>query len=64
MLYYLFSKKYEKPDYSIFKKFNQKSIFEKQSEEYIKKENKLIVLSGIPLFIIDYFGENLYKKLK
>lgn len=49
------------PSYNNYKdKINQSSIFENQFKKFIEKNQLIAVLGGIPFFIIDYFGENLY----
>lgn len=53
---------HEKPEYLIFQSFNQKMIFENQLSKFIPQK-RIAVLSGIPLFIVDYFGEKLYETL-
>ncbi|WP_324270434.1 hypothetical protein VKN79_00190 [Fusobacterium polymorphum] len=35
---------------------NQKSIFNKQLDKYILKEEKVLVLSAFPFFLLEYFG--------
>lgn len=52
----------EKPEYNEFMDINQQVIFESQLEKFIPYQ-KIAVLSGIPLFIVDYFGEKLYENL-
>ena len=39
---------------------NQKSIFNKQLDKYISKEEKVLVLSAFPFFLIEYFGEEFF----
>ena len=39
---------------------NQESIFNKQLDKYISKEEKLLVLSAFPFFLIEYFGEEFF----
>ena len=39
---------------------NQESIFNKQLDKYISKEEKVLVLSAFPFFLIDYFGEEFF----
>jgi len=53
---------HEKPEYLVFQGFNQKIIFENQLSKFIPHQ-RIAVLSGIPLFIVDYFGEKLYETL-
>ena len=53
---------HKKPEYAEFIKINQKVIFENQLEKFIPHQ-RIAVLSGIPLFVVDYFGEKLYKTL-
>jgi hypothetical protein len=52
----------EKPEYNLFLDINQQIIFENQLEKFIPYQ-KIAVLSGIPLFLVDYFGEKLYETL-
>lgn len=40
---------------------NQYIIFSKQVNKFIELEQTIAVLGGFPFFLIDYFGENLYK---
>ena len=39
---------------------NQESIFNKQLNKYISKEEKVLVLSAFPFFLIEYFGEEFF----
>ena len=39
---------------------NQESIFNKQFDKYISKEEKVLVLSAFPFFLIEYFGEEFF----
>jgi len=39
----------------------QLQIFENQKEKYIKKNNKVAVLSSFPLFLLNYYGLNKFK---
>ena len=39
---------------------NQESIFNKQLDKYISKEEKILVLSAFPFFLIEYFGEEFF----
>lgn len=52
----------KKPEYLVFQGFNQKIIFGNQLSKFIPQK-RIAVLSGIPLFIVDYFGEKLYETL-
>jgi hypothetical protein len=52
----------KKPEYIEFLDIDQKIIFENQLKKFIPHK-KNAVLSGIPLFIVDYFGEKFYKTL-
>ena len=54
--------KYEIPKYEDYKCIFQKAILEGQEKKFLHK-NKICVLSPFPLFILDYFGENLYDEL-
>ena len=48
-------------DYAIYNNIiNQKSIFNKQLDKYILKEEKVLVLSAFPFFLIEYFGEEFF----
>jgi hypothetical protein len=53
---------FSKPDYDSFLEINQNCIFENQLEKFIANQ-KVAVLSGIPLFVIDYLGKELYEIL-
>ena len=39
---------------------NQESIFNKQLDKYISQEEKVLVLSAFPFFLIEYFGEDFF----
>ena len=39
---------------------NQESIFNKQLDKYISQEEKVLVLSAFPFFLIEYFGEEFF----
>lgn len=52
----------DKPEYDAFLDIDQQIIFENQLKKFIPHQ-KIAVLSGIPLFVVDYFGEKLYKTL-
>ena len=39
---------------------NQESIFNKQLNKYISKEEKVLVLSAFPFFLIEHFGEEFF----
>jgi hypothetical protein len=41
----------------------QIKIFENQKEKYININNKVAVLSAFPMFLLDYYGVKLLKKL-
>ena len=43
-----------------FNMMNQESIFNKQLDKYISKEEKVLVLSAFPFFLIEYFGEEFF----
>ena len=48
-------------DYAIYNNtINQKSIFNKQLDKYILKEEKVLVLSAFPFFLLEYFGEEFF----
>ena len=48
-------------DYAIYNNIiNQKSIFNKQLDKYISQEEKVLVLSAFPFFLIEYFGEDFF----
>jgi len=48
------------PEYKIFQKLIQPSIFENQDVKFIEPYEKVAVLSAFPLFILEYFGEKMY----
>jgi len=52
----------EKPEYPVFLEINQQKIFQNQLEKFIPQK-RIAVLSGIPLFVVDYFGKELYEIL-
>ena len=39
---------------------NQESIFNKQLDKYISQEEKVLVLSAFPFFLIEYFREEFF----
>ena len=39
---------------------NQESIFNKQLDKYISQEEKVLVLSAFPFFLLEYFGEEFF----
>ena len=39
---------------------NQESIFNKQLDKYISQEEKVLVLSAFPFFLIEYLGEEFF----
>ncbi|WP_315321998.1 hypothetical protein [Fusobacterium pseudoperiodonticum] len=39
---------------------NQESIFNKQLDKYISQEEKVLILSAFPFFLIEYFGEEFF----
>ncbi len=48
-------------NYEIYsKRINQESIFNKQLDKYISKEEKVLVLSAFPFFLLEYFGEEFF----
>lgn len=48
-------------NYEIYsKRIDQESIFYKQLDKYISKEEKVLVLSAFPFFLIEYFGEEFF----
>ena len=48
-------------NYEIYsKRIDQESIFNKQLDKYISKEEKVLVLSAFPFFLIEYFGEEFF----
>lgn len=52
------------PTYSEYKdNINQVSIFNNQLNKFINFNQTVAVLGGFSFFLIDYFGENLYKKI-
>jgi hypothetical protein len=54
---------YIKPEYSNINEFNQKNIFSNQLENYIRPYKSVAVLSGVPFFIVEYFGEGFYNNI-
>lgn len=51
---------YKFPDYKSYReKTNQKNIFDKQ-KTIIMQEDNVLVLSGFPFFLVDYFGIDFY----
>ena len=58
----IMSSKFEIPNYREYKKWtNQLSMFDSQLENFININQTVAVLSGFPFFLIDYFGEKMYK---
>lgn len=54
----------EKPaEYVHFQQLTQSVIFAKQLQHFIQPDGKVVVLSGFPFFIIDYFGEAVWREL-
>ncbi len=53
----------EKPDYDVFSGTTQNLIFSKQLENFVLYK-RIAVLSGFPLFLLEYFGEVLYNKVR
>ena len=48
-------------NYEIYsKRIDQESIFNKQLDKYISKEEKVLVLSAFLFFLIEYFGEEFF----
>ena len=48
-------------NYEIYsKRIDQESIFNKQLDKYISQEEKVLVLSAFPFFLIEYFGEEFF----
>lgn len=58
--HYITSDKYEIPTHSI----EQDDIFYNQLNKFINPHGKVAVLSGFPLFLTDYYGENLADQLR
>lgn len=49
------------PIYSDYREtIDQITIFQNQLKNYIAMNDRIAVISGFPLFLIDYFGETLY----
>ena len=44
--------------------FTQKEIYMQQLKKYIKPDNKVIILSSFPIFLIDYYGYKAFKTNK
>jgi hypothetical protein len=55
---------YQDIGYDQYRENDQLSIFANQETKFINKSNSVIVLSGVPFFLIDFFGESLYRKVK
>ena len=54
----------EKINYYIYtNRITQESIFNRQLDKYISKEEKILVLSAFPFFLIEYFGDEFFKKI-
>lgn len=52
------------PKYSEYiEKITQDKIFENQLNKYINIDNTIAVLSGFPLFLVDFYGEPLYETI-
>jgi len=49
--------------YIEYTSLNQPTIFNNQLIKFIKKSNRVIILSSFPFFIIDYFGEKLFTEI-
>ena len=45
------------PDINVAKQMSQSSIYNAEYTKYIKKQNRIAVLSAFPFFIIDYFPQ-------
>ncbi|MHB9137999.1 MAG: hypothetical protein ACYC4Q_01195 [Victivallaceae bacterium] len=57
---FIVNAKYDKPEEMV----PQDSIFCGQLERFIKPHSKVAVLSGLPLFLIEYYGKDyLYNQL-
>ena len=51
------------PSYKEVLKMTQKQIFEAQLNKFIIPQKKVAIISCIPQFIIEYFGEKLYNEI-
>ncbi|QWF72000.1 hypothetical protein KEF85_05965 [Methylomonas paludis] len=61
---YLFNKNSQLPESHFHVlAMTQALIFQKQLSEYILSSGKVAVLSGIPFFLIEYFGEPIWREL-
>lgn len=59
------SSSYTFPKYDEYRdNLNQCKIFDNQLSKFIKKDKSIAVLPGFAFFIIDYFGEDLYKQIR
>lgn len=53
------------PSYKGYKEIiSQAKIFQSQVNKFIDVDKTVAVLSGVPFFLIDYFGEGLFEKIK
>jgi hypothetical protein len=62
--YCLVYKKWKIPEYKEINALNQNKILSSQKDRFIKSKHSVISLSAFSFFILNYFGEVLYKKLK
>lgn len=60
---FIVNNEYNIPEYVGYSKINQKIIFNQQLIKYVNNK-KISILSTFPRFIVDYFGENIFKKLQ
>ncbi|MGL6099049.1 MAG: hypothetical protein ACRC0G_05440, partial [Fusobacteriaceae bacterium] len=60
---YIFNGVEDKLEYKEFLKIKQLNIFQEQLQKYIIPLSKVSVLSGIALFIPDYFGKKIYNSI-
>lgn len=49
-------------DSSEFNLIPQGSIYEHQYVKHVSKLNEIMILSAIPLFLLDYYGQSLYRE--
>ncbi|MDR1813077.1 MAG: hypothetical protein LBQ87_09655 [Candidatus Fibromonas sp.] len=56
--------KWKIPDYEEVDTLEQSKIFSYQRDRFIIPKNSVVSLSAFPFFILNYFGEKLYKGLK
>jgi len=62
--YCLVYEKWKVPTYKDVNALDQTKILNSQKNKFIIPKNSVISLSAFPFFILNYFGEELYEKLK